>query len=87
MSLFLLSLLTGMMVIFRSTLPPTIHITNKSVFKLTVDIWKSYMLTANKDVNMKAIFAVMKTAWAVVKIGPEKNSGLYGIWTWPVQYR
>ena len=38
LSLFLLSLLTGMMVIFRSTLPSTIHITNKSVFKLTVDI-------------------------------------------------
>ena len=30
---------------------------------------------------MKAIFAVMNTTWAVVNIGPEKNSGLYGIWT------
>ena len=31
---------------------------------------------------MKAIFAVMNTSWAVVKIRPEekKNSGLYGIW-------
>ena len=33
-----LSLLTGMMVIFTSTLPPTIHITNKSAYKLTVNI-------------------------------------------------
>ena len=31
--------------------------------------------------NMKAIFAVMNTTWAVVKIRPEKNSGPYGIWT------
>ena len=30
---------------------------------------------------MKAIFAVMNTAWAVVKIRPEKkNLGLYWIW-------
>ena len=27
------------------------------------------------------ILAVMCTTWAVVKIRPEKNSGLYGIWT------
>ena len=73
--LFSLSLLTGLMVIFKFTLPPTIHITNKSAFKLTVNIWKSYMWTADKDVNMKAIFAVMK-------IRPEENSDLYGIWTW-----
>ena len=31
--------------------------------------------------NMKAIFAVMNTTGAVVKIRPVKNSGLYGIWT------
>ena len=30
---------------------------------------------------MKVILAVMCTTWAVVKIRPEKNSGLYGIWT------
>ena len=24
----------------------------------------------------------MNTTWAVVKIRPEKNSGLYGIWTY-----
>ena len=30
---------------------------------------------------MKAIFAVINTTWAVVKIRPEKNSGLYEIWT------
>ena len=76
--LFLLSLLTGLMVIFRSTLSPTIHITNKSAFKLTVEIWKSFMWTAGKDVNMKAIFAVMKTAWAVVKIRPKKIQACTG---------
>lgn len=26
---------------------------------------------------MKVILAVMYTTWAVVKVGPEKNSGLY----------
>ena len=36
--LFLLSLLKRMMVIFRSTLPPTIHITNKSARALTVNV-------------------------------------------------
>ena len=30
---------------------------------------------------MKAIFTVMNTFRAVVKIRPEKNSGPYGIWT------
>ena len=30
---------------------------------------------------MKAIFVVMNTTWAVVKIRPEKNSGQCGIWT------
>ena len=33
------------------------------------------------SVKMKAIFAVMNTTWAVVKIRPKKKSGLYGIWT------
>ena len=33
------------------------------------------------NVNMKETFVVMNTAWEVVKIWPEKNSGLYGIWT------
>ena len=31
------------------------------------------MLTADKDMNMEAIFAVMNTIRAVVKIRPEKN--------------
>ena len=31
--------------------------------------------------NMKAILAVMNTTELVVKIRPEKNSGLHGIWT------
>ena len=39
------------------------------------------MWTADKEVNMKAIFAVMNTTWAVVKIRLQKNSNVYGIWT------
>ena len=31
--------------------------------------------------NMKATLAVMNTTQIVVKRRPEKNSGLYGIWT------
>ena len=48
---------------------------------MVVNIWKSYIWTSVKDVNVKAIFVVMKTTWAVVKRRPEKNSDLYGIWT------
>ena len=46
-------------------------------------VWinKSHIWTADKDVNLKAIFAVMNTTWAVVRIRPEKKSGLYGIWS------
>ena len=32
--------------------------------------------------NIKAIFAVMNTTLAAIKIRPEKNSALYGIWTY-----
>lgn len=39
------------------------------------------MWTADRDVNMKAIFTKMNTIWAVVKRRPEKNLGLYGIKT------
>ena len=39
------------------------------------------MWTADKEVNMKVIFAVMTTSWAVVKRRPQKNSGLNRIWT------
>ena len=49
---------------------------------MTVNIWKSYMWTVDKDMNMKAIFAVMNTTQAVVKIRPKKNLGLYVIWTY-----
>ena len=38
-----------------------------------MNIWKSYIWTADKDVSMKAIFAVMNTTSAVVKIRPEKK--------------
>ena len=48
---------------------------------MSVNLWKTHLWTADKDVNMKAIFAAMNTTWAVVKIRPEKNSGLYRIWT------
>ena len=37
-----------------------------------MNIWKSYIWTADKDVNMKVIFTVLNTSWAVVKIRPEK---------------
>ena len=37
--------------------------------------------TADSDVNLKAVFAVTNTTWAVVKIRPERNSGLCRIWT------
>ena len=37
------------------------------------DIWKSYIWTADKDLSMKAILALMNTTWAVVKIGLEKK--------------
>ena len=49
---------------------------------MTVNIWKSYMWTVDKDMNMKAIFAVMNTPQAVVKIRPKKNLSLYVIWTY-----
>ena len=40
--------------------------------------WRVYIAAY---ANMKAIFVVMNTTWAViVKIRPEKNSGMYGIW-------
>ena len=53
-----------------------------TVITSTVNLWKSYMWTADKDVNMKAIFAViMFTTWAVLKIRREKNLGLYANWT------
>ena len=37
------------------------------------------MWTADEDVNMKVIFAVMNSTWAVVIIRPEKE-------IWPEQY-
>ena len=49
---------------------------------MTVNVWKSYMWTEDKDMNMKAIFAVMNTTQAVVKIRPKKDLGLYIIWTY-----
>ena len=34
---------------------------------MTVNVWRSYMWTADKEVNMKAIFAAMNTIYTVVK--------------------
>ena len=43
-------------------------------------IYESHMFeVVDKDVNMKVILAVMYTTCPVVKIRPEKNSGLYGV--------
>ena len=39
---------------------------------MTVNIWKSYVWTADKDVNIKTIFALMNTTCAVMKIRPKK---------------
>ena len=32
-----------------------------------MNIWKSHITTADKEVNMKAIFAVLNTTWAVLQ--------------------
>ena len=32
-----------------------------------MNIWKSHIRTADKEVNMKAIFAVLNTTWAVLQ--------------------
>ena len=48
------------------------EIPNKSWYT-TVNIWKSSIWTVDKDMSMKAIFTVIKTTWAVVKIRPEKT--------------
>ena len=36
-------------------------------------------ITADKEINMEAILLVMFTIYAVVKIGPEKNSAVVKI--------
>ena len=40
-----------------------------------------FVFDKTRNVNMKTIFTVMNTSWAVAKKGPKKNLGLYGIWT------
>ena len=47
---------------------------------MIVDIWKSYICTAVKKWIWKILLAI-NTTELVVEIRPEKNSGLYGIWT------
>ena len=46
---------------------------------MAVNIRKSYMCTAVKETNIKAILAVMNTTELVVEIRPEKNSVSYAI--------
>ena len=48
---------------------------------MIVDIWKSYICTAVKKWIWKILLAI-NTTELVVEIRPEKNSGLYGIWTY-----
>ena len=50
-----------------------------------MNVWKSYIWTADKDVNIKAIFTVMITTWAVVKMGPEKIQACTGFKPMTVQ--
>ena len=49
---------------------------------MAVNIWKSYIWAADKDVNMKAIFKVMNSTQAEVKISPKNFihhfMGLFG---------
>ena len=45
-----------------------------------VNIWKSYMWTVDKEMNMEAIFTVINTAWAVVEIRLKKIQAVR-IWT------
>ena len=55
-----------------------------SAFQIDLNYTKDYSKSDDKlpiKTWMKVILAVMCTTWAVVKIRPEKNSGLYGIWT------
>ena len=39
----------------------------------------SFICTAEKYLKTRLVIAVMYTTWAVVKLKPEKNSGLNGI--------
>ena len=50
-----------------------------------MNVWKSYIWTADKDVNIKAIFTIMITTWAVVKMGPEKIQACTGFKPMTVQ--
>ena len=47
---------------------------------MILDIWNSYICTAVKK-RIYEILAAKNTTELVVEIGPEKNSGPYGIWT------
>ena len=40
---------------------------------MTVNILKSHMCTADQEIGIKSILAVMDTTWAVVKMRLEKN--------------
>ena len=42
---------------------------------------KTIRCTAVEETNIEAILVVMNTTEQVVEIRPDKNPGLYGIWT------
>ena len=39
---------------------------------MTLKVWRSYIWTADKEMNMEAIFTVINTISAEVKIRPKK---------------
>ena len=45
-----------------------------------MNIWKTFMCNADKDVSMKAIFAVMSSTWPTVKIRPKKKKKFRPVW-------
>ena len=40
---------------------------------MTVNMWKSYMWTVGKEMNMERILTIKNTTWATGKIRPEKK--------------
>ena len=59
----------------------TMLMTMRRLMVTDCEYMKIIYVTADKEVNVKAIFAVKNTTRTVVKIRPEKNSALYRNWT------
>ena len=55
--------------------------TDPDVQEALDSIGKQVVNSLQTRFNLKAIIAVANSTWAVLKIGPEKNSALDGIWT------